>query len=87
MTNGPVRIGGGRKQVYIVDGEPNHLCTEEAAMDSFTDCRCLICYHEGEIVTFVPKSESDKYELECPVCLNNDSDYIEKIGMREMVAV
>jgi len=56
-------------------------------MDSFTDCRCLICYHEGEIVTFAPKSESDKYELECPECLNNNGDYIEKIHTRELIAV
>ena len=56
-------------------------------MDSFTDCRCLICYHEGEIETFAPKSAGDKNELECPECLNNDGDYIEKIRAREMIAV
>ena len=61
--------------------------TKEATMDSFTNCRCLICYHEGEIVTFAPKSESDKYELECPECLNNECDYIEKIQPHEMIAV
>ena len=87
MTNGPVRIGGGRKQVHIVDGEPNHPCTEEATMDSFTDCRCQICYCEGKIVAFTPKSANAENELECPQCLNNDSDYIEKIDTREMVAV
>jgi len=38
-------------------------------------------------VTFAPKSESDKYELECPECLNNDCDYIENIHTNEMIAV
>jgi hypothetical protein len=56
-------------------------------MDSYTDCRCMICYHEGEIVTFAPKQEIGNYELECPECLNNDSDYIEKIETRELIAV
>lgn len=48
-------------------------------MDSFPDCRCLICYCEGDVATFAPKSASARYELECPECLNNDSDYIENI--------
>ena len=56
-------------------------------MDAFTDCRCMICYREGKIVTFTPKSGGDKQELECPECLNNDSDYIEKIHAEEMIPV
>ena len=56
-------------------------------MESHTECRCLICYHEVDIATFSPKSESAEYELECPECLNNDSDSIEKIHRHEMVAV
>jgi hypothetical protein len=56
-------------------------------MDSFTDCRCLICYCEGKIMSFAPKTETDTSELECPECLNNDSDYIERIQTRELVAV
>jgi len=55
-------------------------------MDTFPECRCLICYHEGEFATFAPKSGSADYELECPECLNNDSDYIEKIHPHEMIA-
>ena len=53
-------------------------------MDGYTECRCLICYHEGDIATFSPKPESAKDELEC---LNNDSEYIEKIHTHELVAV
>ena len=56
-------------------------------MDGHTECRCLICYHEGDIATFSPKSESAKGELECPECLNNDGEYIEKIHTHELVAV
>jgi hypothetical protein len=56
-------------------------------MDSFTDCRCFICYHEGDIETFTRKSVSGKYDLECPECLNNDSDYIEKYYAHERIAV
>jgi hypothetical protein len=56
-------------------------------MESHTECRCLICYHEGEIATFSPKPESAKGELECPECLNNDGEYIEKIHTHELVAV
>jgi hypothetical protein len=56
-------------------------------MDSHTECRCLICYHEGEIAAFSPETESGKGELECPECLNNDSENIEKIHKRELIAV
>jgi len=56
-------------------------------MDSFPECRCLICYHEGEIGTFSTKPKSDEYDLECPECLNNDSDYIEIFHTHEMIAV
>jgi hypothetical protein len=56
-------------------------------MDGYQECRCLICYHEGDFAIFSPKSESKKDGLECPECLNNDSDYIEKTQKREMVAV
>lgn len=56
-------------------------------MDSFTECRCLICFCEGKFETFTPKSASADFELECPKCLNNDRDHIEKIDTREMVAV
>jgi hypothetical protein len=55
-------------------------------MDSFTDFRCLICYHEGDDETFSPKSGSGKYDLECPECLNNDGEYIEKIHAHERIA-
>lgn len=56
-------------------------------MDSFPDCRCLICYREGKFATFAPKSASANYELECPECLNNDSDYIEILHPEEIIAV
>jgi hypothetical protein len=56
-------------------------------MDGHTECRCLICYHEGDIATFSPKSESAEGELECPECLNNDSEYIGKTHRQERIAV
>jgi hypothetical protein len=56
-------------------------------MDGHTGCRCLICYCERDIAAFSPKSVRADYELECPECLNNDGDYIEKIQTHELVAV
>jgi hypothetical protein len=53
-------------------------------MDSFPDCRCLICYCEGKFASFTPKSAGADYELECPECLNNDTAHIEKIHAQEM---
>jgi hypothetical protein len=87
MTRGPVWIGGDGNRFASRTEKPDHSWTEEATMDTFPDCRCLICYCEGRSVTFTPKSPSADFELECPQCLNNDSDYIEKIDTREMVAV
>jgi hypothetical protein len=60
---------------------------KEATMDSFAECRCLICYHEGDFEEFARQSKGADCELQCPECLNNDSDHIEKIQMRELVAV
>ena len=56
-------------------------------MDHLPDCRCLICYREGDFADFAPKSAGAGYELECPECLNNDGDYIEKMHAREAIAV
>jgi hypothetical protein len=56
-------------------------------MESFAECRCLICYREGDIRTFSPKPERADYDLECPECLNNDSDYIEILHVHQMDAV
>jgi len=56
-------------------------------MDTYPECRCLICYCEGDFATFSKKSESAECELEYPECLNNDSDYIEKVHTHELVAV
>jgi hypothetical protein len=54
-------------------------------MESFPECRCLICYYEGESLVFSPKTATADFELECPQCLNNDCEYIEKIDTRELV--
>lgn len=54
-------------------------------MDSFLECRCLICYCEGDSLIFTAKTATADYELECPQCLNNDSEYIEKVDTRELV--
>ena len=56
-------------------------------MDHLPDCRCLICYREGNFADFTPKSAVADSGLECPECLNNDGDYIEKIHAREAIAV
>jgi len=56
-------------------------------MHTYPECRCLICYCEGDFATFSRKSENAKDELECPECLNNDGDSIEIIHTHEMVAV
>ncbi len=56
-------------------------------MDHLPDCRCLICYREGNFTDFAPKSAGAGCQLECPECLNNDGDYIEKIPARELVEV
>ena len=56
-------------------------------MGSFALLRCLVCNHEGKAETFIPKTPTDSSEYECPECLNNDSDYIEEIGERELIAV
>jgi len=56
-------------------------------MDSFPDCRCQICYREGKFAAFAPKSAETESELECPECLNNDSDHIEIIHAHETIAV
>jgi hypothetical protein len=54
-------------------------------MGSFPECRCMICYYEAESLIFTPKTATADYELECPQCLNNDREYIEKIETRELV--
>jgi len=56
-------------------------------MESFALLRCQVCYHEGKAETFLPKTPTASSEYECPECLNNDSDYFEETGMRELVAV
>jgi len=56
-------------------------------MESFTQFRCLVCYHAGKGETFFPKTPTAGSELECPECLNNDAEYIEKTAERELVAV
>ena len=56
-------------------------------MDRHPECRCLICYCEGDFAAFSPKPERAEHELECPQCLNNDGDYIEKVHTDELVAV
>ena len=56
-------------------------------MDTYPECRCLICYCEGDFTAFSRKTESAEFELECPECLNNDGDYIEKVHAHELVAV
>lgn len=56
-------------------------------MDSFAHLTCLVCYHEGTVETFVPKSPTPGSEYECPVCLNNDTEYIEETRGSEPVAV
>jgi len=56
-------------------------------MESFALLRCLVCYHEGKAETFLPKTPMASSEYECPECLNNDSEYIEETGERELIAV
>jgi hypothetical protein len=56
-------------------------------MGSFPECRCMICYYEAESLIFTAKTATADYELECPQCLNNDREYIEKIETRELVTV
>lgn len=56
-------------------------------MDHFPDCRCLICYREGNLADFATKSAGAGYELECPECMNNDGDSIEKIHAQETIVV
>jgi hypothetical protein len=47
----------------------------------------MICYHEGDFADFALQAESADPELQCPECLNNDADHIEKIQRRELVSV
>lgn len=56
-------------------------------MESLTLLRCMVCYHEGKAETFSPKTPTAGSVYECPRCLNNDSDYIEETGERELIAV
>jgi hypothetical protein len=56
-------------------------------MESFALLRCLVCYHEGKAGTFLPKMPTAGSGYECPECLNNDSEYIEETGERELIAV
>ena len=46
-------------------------------METFALLTCLVCYHEGKAETFLPSSPMPGSEHECPVCRNNDSEYIE----------
>jgi hypothetical protein len=85
-------IGFKRQQVdcneaAIRAGRDDHSPDKEAMMGSFTLLRCLVCYHEGKAETFLPKTPTASSEYECPECLNNDSDYFEETGVRELVAV
>ena len=56
-------------------------------METFAHLRCLVCCHEGKAETFLPASPMPGAEYECPVCLNNDTEYIEKTGGIEPVSV
>jgi hypothetical protein len=47
----------------------------------------MICYHEGDFADFALQTKSADPEMQCPECLNNDVDHIEKIQRRELVSV
>ena len=53
-------------------------------MDAFTrTADAWFAIARGILAAFAPKSANAGGGLECPECLNNDGDYIEKIHARE----
>ena len=48
-------------------------------MNSTEMYECEMCFYQGKIEEFAPKTVSADFSaLECPNCLNNDSDSFEK---------
>jgi hypothetical protein len=56
-------------------------------MNATEKYECEMCFFQGKVEEFAPKTASANYSaLECPNCLNNDSDSFVEIPVEYKMA-